>query len=210
MDQSIENFDGIFRSIKSAHTEKIDVNAQRKFIEMHDELSDRKQNIIDDEDRRGILSKSKGQLARLAMVIHSIEEAITSSEDRYWSPTIKECSLQKAKTVMDYIIKQKFALMPPEVKITESDSLPNINIDSGTPILDNNPKYLSKFLSYKSTEVAPSDVSRFRLMPPTPTQSKNKYPVEECRSFMWSISQAGFGSIDESRKDRSSKKPSFS
>lgn len=32
--------------------------------------------IEDDEDRRGILSKAKGQLARLAMVLHCLEKAL--------------------------------------------------------------------------------------------------------------------------------------
>ena len=36
-------------------------------------------------------------------------------------------------------------------------------------------------------------------MPPKPkqSQSKNKYPVEQCKTFMKEVSQAGFGSVEE-------------
>lgn len=40
-----------------------------------------------------------------------------------------------------------------------------------------------------------SDVSKYRLMPPSQTTKKNKYPVESCRSFMREVSNAGFGEL---------------
>ena len=58
------------------HTYKFDDAAQAIFIEAHDKLCTCKMNIPDDEDRRGILSKAK--LARMAMVVHALEQAIAT------------------------------------------------------------------------------------------------------------------------------------
>lgn len=39
-------------------------------------------------------------------------------------------------------------------------------------------------------------MSKFRLMPPSQTTKKNKYPVESCRNYMREISNAGFGELE--------------
>ena len=72
-------------------------------------------------------------------------------------------------------------------------------VRSGRAVLYEYPKYLSKFLTFKNANIQVIDVSQFRLMPPTPkqSQSKNKYPVEQCKTFMKEASQAGFGSVEE-------------
>ena len=84
--------------------------------------------------------------------------------------TIKEDSVIKAEVLTTYIVEQKFALMQPEVQVGIAD----MNIHTGRPVLDKNPKYLSKFLTFKNATVQASDVSQFRLMPPTPKQSQSK------------------------------------
>ena len=73
-------------------------------------------------------------------------------------------------------MEQKFALMKEEVKITT------------TPAPD----------------IKPNDVSQFRLMRTTPSNSgstgvkvKNKYPVEQCMHFMKEVSEAGFGTFTQ-------------
>lgn len=53
--------------------------------------------IIDDEDHRGILSKAKGQLARLAMVIHSLQMQLLFLK-------MMNNSVNSAKVVLDYLI----------------------------------------------------------------------------------------------------------
>lgn len=47
------------------------------FTSFHDDTVLRRQRRIpDDENRRGILSKAKGQLARIALALHSLEQAV--------------------------------------------------------------------------------------------------------------------------------------
>ena len=220
MDPSVVHLEDIFRRIKYAHQRMtvytFDDAALAAFIRSHDELCTRKISIPDDEDRRGILSKARGQLARMAMVIHTLEQAIkypkndvcssTESENEIeWNAIIKEESVIKAEEIMKFLIEQKFALMQPEVQVGSNDEM---NIHTGRAILDENPKYLNKFLTFKNPDIQASDVSQFRLMPPTPknSQSKNKYPVEQCKIFMKEVCEAGFGSVKEVQKAGSLRK----
>ena len=171
--------------------------AQRKFIIFHDELCSRKLEIMDDENRRGVLSKAKGQIARFAMVIHCLEQAIELPSS--WSYIVDEDAVVRAKTIMDYLIEQKFTLMPPEKKIVLTSPMPQDielpELNTGIEIIDDNPKYLNKFLSFKGTDIIPSDVNKYRLMPASQVGKKNKYPVEQCRYYMKEVSNAGFGEI---------------
>ena len=95
------------------------------------------------------------------------------------------------------------------ITMTQAESI----INTGRNILHSNPRYLSKFLTFKNPDIKPSDVSQFRLMPPTPTNSvstgvkvKNKYPVEQCRHFMKEVSEAGFGTFTQIQRGVSLRK----
>ena len=137
------------------------------------------------------------------MIIHALETAIAlvfDEEYAYgWSDDIESVSVSKAKVIMDYIIKQKFSLMRKEIVI-EDEAETSRSATSGEEF-DSRAKYTSKFLSFNKPVITASDVSQFRLMPPSQTSSKNKYPVRECKSFMREISDAGFGSLEEVQKE---------
>lgn len=115
MDPTVSRLEDIFRRFKHVHkdmhTYKFDDAAQAIFIEAHDKLCRHKMNIPDDEDRRGILSKAKEQLARMAMVVHAIEQAIAKplpascmdeEDDNSWEDTIEEHSVAQAEHIMNY------------------------------------------------------------------------------------------------------------
>ena len=178
IDPSIPRLETVFRNIKLAHNSKVHYcfseEAQIEFINVHDKLSQRKIAIKDDEDRRGILSKAKGQLARLAMVIQSLNESFMKSNDgdHLWEYKISKESLSQAKVILDYIIEEKFALMKPEIEIEEVQP----TVKTGSQKLDNHPQYLSKFLSFKQRDIMASDVSKYRLMPPVQTDKKKQVP----------------------------------
>lgn len=122
MDPSVPELSNVFRTIKRAHERKVtyimSAEGKRKFIEVHDELRERKLEIKDDVDRRGILSKCKGQICRIAMILQCIEQAvnIAANGDREWSYLIEASHIKKAFVVLNYLIDQKFALMKPEFK----------------------------------------------------------------------------------------------
>lgn len=79
MDPTVVKLEDV-RKIKYAHKDMIvynfDDDAQAAFIRAHDKLCTHKISIPDDVDRRGILSKARGQLARIAMILHCLEQAL--------------------------------------------------------------------------------------------------------------------------------------
>ena len=194
----------VFKVIKREHsTQKLqymfDGEAMDAFIKVHDSLGERKVNIADDENRRGILSKSKGQCARIAMILHVLESALCY-EGEPWNTVIPKSAVDKAEHILNYIIDQKFALMHPEIQVKTPTTQCSVPLIPDT--------YLSKFLSFNKSVISASDVSQYRLMPPSPLtpQSKNKYPVENVRKFMSSISSAGFGQVLEELRSGSKRK----
>ena len=57
------------------------MNKRWKFFrQQHDEYIRRKQAIPDDEQRRGVLSKAVGQLARISGVLFGLEQAFQVAE----------------------------------------------------------------------------------------------------------------------------------
>ena len=168
MDPSVPKLTELFKNIMNDHESEVCYTfgdeAHDKFIELHDKLSDRKLSIVDDEDRRGVISKGKGQLARLAMVIHCLEQALehytTDGEDIEWDYSISVKSVCQAAEVLDYIISQKFALMMPEIHIVDDDDNTSPLLNTGNPTIDSNPSCVSKFLSFKNRDIQSSDVSK--------------------------------------------------
>ena len=127
MDPTVADLKSVFKAIQSAHKQSViytfDVQGREAFIAAHDDLCDRKLSIPDDEDRRGIISKFKGILARIAMVLHTLETGIDTvtnldGPDREWNTTVTNEHVQQATEIMNYLIDQKFTLMPPEIKVS--------------------------------------------------------------------------------------------
>ena len=54
-------------------------------------------------------SKAKGQLARLAMIIHCLEQSVSEdiSDETNWDDTIQQCSVDEANLVLDFNIQDK-------------------------------------------------------------------------------------------------------
>lgn len=195
MDESVPNLTLIFRILRHVHAEKevcykLSDSAFESFIVYPDQLCMRKQSIVDDEERRGILSKVKGQYSRLAMVFHALHQALSlantlQNEGRQDAASVQDaCEEWSTIIAEDYFISQKFQLMPPEIKISEClQPLPLLEKSS---LLTANDSYVAKFLTYKLSEIHPSDVTQYRLMPPLPLtpDAKNKYPAESAKTFM--------------------------
>ena len=176
MDSTVPDLKAVFGAIQNAHKENViytfDAEGRTAFITAHDELCDRKCSIPDDEDRRGIISKFKGILARIAMVLHTLEtgiDKITNQDgsDQEWDTTVTKEHVQWATEVMNYLIDQKFTLMPPDIKV----SVPADQPADKTELDDN---YLSKFLTFKGDRILASDVSQYRLMPLSPLNPRVK------------------------------------
>ena len=85
----------------------------------HDDLVTRKRDVPDDENRRGILSKAKGQTASLPMIVHVLQQgfAATTQGDLEWNTEIDGTTMEYAKAIMNYLIAQKLELMPRKIRL---------------------------------------------------------------------------------------------
>ena len=63
---------------QSPKTYKFDETAMNSFIDYHDARNERKRSTIDN-DMRGVLSKAKGQTARLAMILDLVDHCIKTA-----------------------------------------------------------------------------------------------------------------------------------
>ena len=96
----IKRFLVLSQYIRPTHRKK-SPNLEVSCIVAHDELCNRKR-AIQDEDRRGVLSKPKGQLARLAMILHVLQMALLGAPE--WDPMVTKEDADCAK-VIDFIIE---------------------------------------------------------------------------------------------------------
>lgn len=114
----------VFQKIYEAHQTpkeyKFNEQGLESFKIYHDDLVTQKCHVPDDENRRGILSKAKGQTTRLAMIVHVLQQGFTATTqgDFEWNTEINGTTMEYAKAIMNYLIVQTFELMPPEIRLT--------------------------------------------------------------------------------------------
>jgi hypothetical protein len=79
------------------------------------------------EDIQGILSKTRGYCARIAMVIHSLELALESIrcdelEQQDWDSRVSVKAIKSASAITDHLNKQKFIMLGVDVTDPDGDS----------------------------------------------------------------------------------------
>lgn len=174
-----------------------------------------KANIPDDENRRGILSKAKGQTARLAMIVQVLEQgsAATDSnnEDFEWETNINSATMAYATATMNYLIAQKFQLMPHFASQLETDTGLDESQINKFPLIQQQGSKVSKVLLHKDTPRVPSTViAQGKVQPPLPLPDPaperfNRFPTESAERFLETISSYGFGTIQKKRTSKRSK-----
>ena len=104
LDEFHRQSDTKYELSKEAHTE---------FVAYHDQLNERKrQHSRRERDRKSILSKAKGQVARLAAVTYALSQAAEKVKDPEsftdeWSYEIPTEFMTMAVKLMDYCIERK-------------------------------------------------------------------------------------------------------
>lgn len=92
----------------------VDGLAYEVFSTAHDELVDRKR-ATDNENLKGVFAKSRGYLARLAMIKDALEQAITivmaEGEPPAWSCEVMESSVESAAAIIRHLNDQKEIMM---------------------------------------------------------------------------------------------------
>lgn len=90
-------------------------HAYEAFREAHDHLVDKKQ-ATQNENLQGIYAKGRGYLARLAMSIDALEQAVAivvneGDQSPAWSCQVMESSVKSAAAMVDQLNGQKEIMM---------------------------------------------------------------------------------------------------
>ncbi len=110
----------IFEKIAMEHETEIVYSFSSSGLEAykhaHDLLVDKKAKV-DDEDVQGILSKARGYVARTAMILHCLEQAVQGvlSGDSGWKNEIEPATVQAAANIIDHLNNQKIILAGKDV-----------------------------------------------------------------------------------------------
>ena len=204
----------VLDTIKDVHKDKEEIiytlteDGMSVFTSFHDDIVLRRQTIPDDENRRGVLSKAKGQLARIALALHALEQAVhmlhTTTQEE-WSFTIDAQTVNQAVELMNHFISQKFALLPDNTISNDTYG----DLGQLTPhqadFVTNNGPYIRKLILTRHDALTPSLVSQLRLMPPssnTLTPGKTRYPVLDAKHFLKNVVDVGLGTLHTERVER--------
>ena len=82
----------IYETHQTPKEYKFDEQSLESFKFYHDDLVTRKRHVPDNENRRAILSKAKGQTAHLAMIVDVLEQGFAAiiQEDFEWNTKIED------------------------------------------------------------------------------------------------------------------------
>jgi hypothetical protein len=191
---NVPTFKDILHYIMDTHrrpkTYGFSANAMKEFIAYHDELNERKRTTSD-SDLRGMLSKAKGQMVRIAMILHAAHHSLlvltspTTSALPHVPLEVSADSLKQAKILMDHFLSIKSILRPPTqrpvIPVAESDKNPET-------------EKIKKILTLiKDNSISPSLVARKRWCTPI----HGKYTVQSALQVLERMESFGLGSVRE-------------
>lgn len=133
-----------------------DSTAHEEYNNLHDELV-REKLKTSNEKAEGILSKARGYTTRIAMIIHTLEQALHRVnhplEETCWQTAISNDSVKAASVIIKHFNNQKLTILGQLENETEG-------IDDGGTI----PKRVARFLIMGTGNgdgvITPSDISQ--------------------------------------------------
>ena len=197
----LPSFKDVFLRVIDLHdspkTYTFSEEAKESFIEYHDALNERKRSTIDN-DMRGVLSKAKGQSARLATILHVADHCIKTASsqldntDRLPSEVGKD-SMERSTVIINHLINVKCILHPPATsgESAASNSTDGIALTENGRNVENDK--IRKILTYSETSVFPSFISRKSWCLPI----NGKYPVQSAIQILKKLEDLGLGCLRE-------------
>ena len=194
---NIPSLQSIYTLIRAVHKTSreyiLDDDALMEFQQYHDVLVHRQSRQIND-NIQGILSKARGYVARLSMVLFVLEQALVLvlEGDRAecpsipWSVTITADCVRAAVTIMDYLIQQKLIMMdveeigPGEIRADDDLAIPNS---------DRLRRLLTLTTDDQEGHISPSKVAQMHICVPT----DGKYSVSKALELFECAQSLGFG-----------------
>lgn len=165
----------------------LDGNAFDEYHKIHDDLVEMKLKTTN-ENAQGILSKARGYAARIAMIVHVLEQALerlytlptTTSE---WKTSVSVTAVKAAGVIIRHFNSQKFIMLGLE----ESHDDNNLVI----------PKKVVKVLSIETKNndgiILPSEVSQKHIS----EKVGPSYPIAKAVEILEQAVQLGFGTMED-------------
>jgi hypothetical protein len=193
---SMPTIGSILNEIYKSHPRDVEINyrfsdeALEYFATTYNDYITKKADTPN-SDYRGIFSKARGQIARIALAIHVLQLSVTSELTPNIDRVIPIEPLRRAKSLMDLYIKHKLALIPTldDIPLEVEEIISPADV---TGVYSHN---LKSLVEYGTTNLKSSKIAGSHLMPPTKKKIKNKYPVERAEVWVTAVADAGFGSV---------------
>ncbi|XP_033099931.1 uncharacterized protein LOC117103491 [Anneissia japonica] len=220
----------ILLKIRNEHahgrTYKFNEEATNCYAKFYDNIEERMNEMDRFEDHKGVLAKSQGQSARLAMVYQALFDAIAlcQAELQYNTPmpstpwgtpnndvVIQLSTIKHAIATIELCIRHKFALMPPINKDTQQTTADQADVFGD--ILKNHSKKVCNLLTRLAVNTPYNSymIAARHLIPPAKPKTgsssdkhKTAYPTANAVEFLEKIQQLGFGKFSD---NKFSKKP---
>ena len=147
------------------------------------------------------------------MIVHVLQQgfAATTQGDFEWNTEIDGTTMEYAKAIMDYLIAQKFELMPPEICLTNSSESATGLDEAQFPLVRQYASKVAKVLLHKDTpRVSSTVIAQGKIQPPLPIpdlalEKFNKFPTESAEKFLETIASYGFETIQKKRTSERAK-----
>ena len=163
----------------------------------HDILVDQKA-ATDDEDVQGVLSKARGYIARTAMVLHCLEQAVerqvlTSTEDSErggvddWELCIGPHTVSAAAKIINHLNQQKLIIVGKDGSTDKSTSLDG----DSTCSRDKVKRVLTSVPVASNGLINPSTLGQKHIS----EKVGSSYPVKKAIELLKKVSEMGFGEM---------------
>ena len=188
MPQDIPKLEEIFYEIMEQHRSHrlyiLQGPSYAAFQKIHDDLV-RQKLKWQDENAQGILSKARGYVARIAMIIHSLEQALQRVmygfvAEEAWDTSISTSAVEAAGLIVDHFNRQKFIMLGLDQDST--DDLPRKVI-----------KVLSMETKNGDGHILPSDLSQKHIS----ERVGPSYPTSKAVELIEKVVDLGYGTIKE-------------
>ena len=149
---------------ESPKTYKFGEDAMKSFIEYHDAVNERKLSTAEN-DMRGVLSKAKGQSARLAKILHVADRCIKSASSQLDNTDqlpleVGKESMDRSIIVMNHLINVEYILRPQTTSEEATGNASNSTDDIIQKGRNVENEKIRKIITHLETSVSPSFISR--------------------------------------------------
>ena len=173
----------IFEMIAENHDDTLIYTLENEsytaFRDIHDRLVEEKLKSTN-ENAQGILSKARGYVARIALVIHCLELSLSTSSPR-WDTNISVDAVKAATAIIQHFNQQKFIML-------------GLNENSSDSSLSNRMIRLLTMTSKNgSGKITPSEVSQKHIS----ERVGGSYPTSKAIEALEEAVKLGYGTIED-------------